>query len=534
MPEPLETPVSPLRTPLFRALWLANVASGIGSAMHDTAAVWTMTTLTTSATLVTLMQSMSSLPLFLLALPAGALADIVDRRRVMVIAQCMSALVTLLLAFITWRGGLNPVILLIITFLLGTGMAFTLPAWQAMIPGIVPRVALPGAMALGGAGINIARSVGPIAGGLLVASLGPAVVFALNALSFVGLIVVLVRARHMEPPRSRQTEQMLGAMVAALRYTRHSVAMHAVLIRNASFVFFGIAPVALLPLLVKSQGLAATDFGLLMGANGVGGIVAAFLLLPRLRQRLSIDCLLFNAALVLAAMVALLSRPAERPAMAAFLFVAGAAWLVSMSSFSAAAQGVFPNWLRARSSAVLVLIVQAAFAFGAMTWGAVTHWANPELALQIASGGLLASLVLIRAYPLNSYAQLNLNPSAHWAPHQLAFEPGPDDGPVLVTVDYQIAPDPETADAFRRAMSPLRTIRLRDGAFRWSLFQDLTDPSRFRESFLVGTWSEHQRQHERATVADREIEARVIAFHAGDAPPKVNHFLMKSVMEPRP
>lgn len=526
MPDAPATPVSPLRNPLFRALWLANVASGIGSAMHDTAAVWTMTTLTTSATLVTLMQSMSSLPLFLLALPAGALADIVDRRRVMVIAQLLSALVTLLLAFVAWRGGLNPPVLLAITFLLGTGMAFTLPAWQAMIPGIVPREALPGAMALGGAGINIARSVGPIAGGLLVAAVGPALVFALNALSFAGLIVVLVRARQVEPPRSRQTEQMLGAMVAALRYTRHSPAIHAVLIRNASLVFFGVAPVALLPLLVRSRGLAATDFGLLMGAYGAGGVVAAFVALPKLRQWLSLDRLLFGAGLMLALTVGLLSRPAGQPVMAALLFVAGAAWLTSMASFSAAAQGVFPNWARARSSAVLVLVVQAAFAFGAMTWGAVTSRANPELALQVASGGLLASLVLIKAFPLNAYLQLNLSPSAHWAPHQLAFEPAPADGPVLVTVDYQI--EPASAEAFRRAANSLRTIRLRDGAFRWSLFQDLDDPARFREAFLVGTWSEHERQHERATVADREVEARVIAFHVGSAPPKVSHFLMRS------
>lgn len=526
MPDDSAKPVSPLHTPVFRALWLANVASGIGSAMHDTAAVWTMTTLTTSATLVTLMQSMSSLPMFLLALPAGALADIVDRRRVMVIAQLGSALVTLVLALVAARGGLSPGVLLGITFLLGTGMAFTLPAWQAMIPGLVPREALPGAMALGGAGINIARSVGPIAGGLLIAAFGPAVVFALNALSFAGLIVVLLRAREIEPPRARQTEQMLGAMVAALRYTRHSPAIHAVLIRNASFVFFGIAPIALLPLLVKARGLAATDFGLLMGAYGAGGIVAAFVILPRLRRRLSLDRLLLVSGLTLAVAAGFLSRPAERPAMAACLFVAGAAWLISMSSFSAAAQGVFPNWVRARSSAVLVLVVQAAFAFGAMTWGAVTSRANPELALQVASGGLLAGLVLIKGFPLNAYTQLDLGPSTHWAPHQLALEPDPSDGPVLVTLDYEI--DPASADAFRHAMNPLRTIRLRDGAFRWSLYQDLSDPARFRESFLVGTWSEHERQHERATVADREIEFQAIAFHIGNGPPKVSHFVMRS------
>lgn len=526
MPDAPATRVSPLATPLFRALWLANVASGIGSAMHDTAAVWTMTTLTTSPTLVTLMQSMSSLPLFLLALPAGALADLVDRRRLIVVAQLLSALVTLVLAGIAWRGGLNPGVLLGITFLLGTGMAFTLPAWQAMIPGIVPREALPGAMALGGAGINIARSIGPIAGGLLVAAVGPAWVFALNALSFGGLIAVLLRARQVEPPRTRQTEQMLGAIVAALRYTRHSPAIHAVLMRNASLVFFGVAPMALLPLLVKARGLAAADFGLLMGAYGAGGIAAAFFLLPPLRRWLSLDRLLLAAGFTLAVMVGALSRADGVPVMAGLLFVAGAAWLISMSSFSAAAQGVFPNWVRARSSAVLVLVVQAAFAFGALTWGAVTSRANPELALQIAGGGLLASLILIQAFPLNPHTQLNLSPSAHWAPHQLAFEPAPSDGPVLVTVEYRI--DPASADAFRRAMGALRRIRLRDGAFRWSLFQDLTDAASFRESFLVGTWSEHERQHERATVADRAVEEQAVAFHVGDAPPKVSHFLMKS------
>mgnify|MGYP000859638941 CR=1 FL=1 len=523
-------PVSPLQTPLFRSLWLANVASGIGSAMHDTAAVWTMTLLTSSATLVTLMQSVSSLPLFLLALPAGALADIVDRRRLILIAQLLSALVTLLLAWIAWRGGLNPAVLLGITFVLGMGTAFTLPAWQAMIPGIVPRESLPGALALGGAGINIARSVGPITGGFLVATLGPAVVFGLNALSFAGLIVVLARAGRIGAPRAGQSEQMLGAMVAALRYTRHSPAIHAVLIRNASLVYFGIAPVALLPLLVRARGLAAGDFGILMGAYGAGGIIAAFLILPRLRQRLSLDRLLLSAGLILAAMIGVLSRLGTVPAMAVVLFVAGAAWLVSMSSFSAAAQGMFPDWVRARSSAVLVLVVQAAFASGALTWGALTGRVGPELALQIAGGGLLATLVLVRALPLNPHTRLNLDPSAHWAPHQLAFEPAPSDGPVLVTVDYHV--EPASAEAFRRAMGPLRTIRLRDGAFRWSLFQDLADPSHFRESFLVGTWSEHVRQHARATVEDGAVEAEVISFHVGTTPPKVSHFLMKPAGQP--
>ena len=522
---------SPLRLPLFRAIWLGSIVSNIGTTMNDTAAVWTMTTLTGSVTMVSLMQAMSSLPLFLFALPAGALADLVNRRRLILFAQTGALLTAFGMAVLVWYGMLNESLLLLATFQLGLSAAFTAPAWQALIPEIVAREQLGPAIALSGVGYNTARVLGPIAGGMLLARFGPAPVFVLNALSFGAVIYVMSTGTYITSPRSTQREQMFGAMAAAIRYVRHAAAMRSVLARGGVHIFAAVAPVVLLPIIVHSRNWSASDFGALMGCYGVGAILTALFLLPRLRARFSFDQVLCGASLVAAVATSTVAIVPGKCWMGLVLALCGATWLTCLNTFSMASQRAFPNWIRARSSAIYLVVMQGSSAIGAIVWGQVTVHFNAPVALGIAAVGLLLSAILSRLLPISHVENLDLSFSDHWQGHTLANEPSPDDGPILVTIEYHI--DPADAVAFRAAMFHLREIRLRDGAFRCTVFVDLDDASLYRETFLVGSWAEHLRQHERATVEDLRVEQAVLAFHKAPEPPVVRHFLMTNLREKR-
>lgn len=492
--------------------------------MNDTAAVWTMTSLAASPLLVALMQTMSGLPLFLLALPAGALADLVDRRKLILAAQAGALLTAAGMMGLAFSGNLTPPLLLLATFQLGVASAFTMPAWQALIPDLVGRPQLSAALALGSVGFNTARSLGPVAGGLLVAAAGPGPVFALNALSFAVVIVAAWRVRPPPPPKTLEQERMMGAILAALRYARHAAPMQAVLLRGACHVFCAVAPVALLPILIHRRGWSGSDFGLLMSCYGLGAIVTALFVLPKLRARFTFDFVVMMAGICTAIAAALLTIVPNKLAMGAALAIGGAGWMSALNTFSVAAQSAFPNWVRARSSAIYLVAVQGAFALGALAWGrALSDWgATPTLLT--ASALMLAALSLQRWWPISHVEKLDLTPSNHWREHELITEPAPEDGPVLITVEYIIDPGDEIR--FREAMRSLRKVRLRDGAFRCSLFVDLNAPHVFRETFIVGSWAEHLRQHHRATVEDRRIEEAAVAFHRGLEPPRVRHLLM--------
>ncbi len=523
---------SPLRIRLFRGMWIGSIVSNIGTTMNDTAAVWTMTTLTESPTMVSLMQTMSSLPLFFLALPAGALADLVNRRKVILIAQAGALLTAIGMALLAWQGMLGESLLLLATFQLGVAAAFTTPAWQALIPEIVGREQLAPAIALGGVGYNLARAIGPMIGGLLVAWAGPAPVFALNAVSFLGVIVAMSRGRYIAEPRSAQREQMLGAMAAAIRYVCHAPAMQAVLWRGGVHMFSAVAAVALLPVLVHSRGWDATDFGLLMGCYGAGAITVAIFLLPKLRARFPLDPILAGSALLAAVSTATLPFVPDRISMGLVVAVTGASWISGLNTFAFASQSAFPNWVRARSSAIYLVVMQGSFAAGAVTWGRIAGEFSIAAALGIAALGLLGSAALSRFLPVSHVTELDLTPSRNWHGPTLAHEPAADDGPISVTIEYRI--DPADAVRFRAAMFHLREIRLRDGAFRCSVFVDLDDPSIYRETFLVGSWAEHLRQQTRATVEDERIERAVRAFHRNPHPPRIRHMLMTNLRERPP
>lgn len=497
--------------------------------MNDMAAIWTMATLTPSPVMISLMQSMSSLPLFLLALPAGALADLIDRRKLILIAQTGALLTASGMATLALMGKLNAPLLLLATFQLGVATAFTTPAWQAMLPEIVGKPLLSSALAIQSIGFNVARSMGPVVGGLIVASLGPAPAFALNALSFVAILIVMWNPAYGMAPRSVQQEQMLGAMSAALRYTRHAPAMRAVLIRAAVHIFAAVAPLALLPVIVRNHHGTGGEFGILMGCYGGGAILIAIFVLPKLRARFSFDKVLSSACLCSAAAAVSLAFAPNTIVMGLTLLLAGAGWMSGLNTLSVAAQSAFPNWVRARSSAIYLVAAQGALALGAFVWGSLSNHFNSTIALCTAAAWLLVCAAFDRWLPISHVEDLDLSPSGHWRGANVVNEPAPEDGPVLITIEYYI--DPIDARAFRHAMRALRETRLRDGAFRCTLFHDLDNPKHFRETFLVGSWAEHLRQHTRATIEDQRIEEAVIAFHRGPEPPRIRHFLMTNLRD---
>jgi MFS family permease len=515
---------SALSNPVFRGLWIASVGSGIGATMHDTAAIWTLTLAASQAWVVTLYQSLLSLPLFFLALPAGAIADIADKRRLSIRVQIAGAVIAALMAvcaFAQW----TPVWLLLAgAAALGCAGAFGQPAWQALIPEAIEKSLMSSAIALGSLGMNLSRAVGPFLGGYLVSAAGPAPAFVLNALSYGAVAMVLARWRRAEPAPRPNAETVASAMVAALRHVRYARPIQRVLVRHGLFTFAAIAPSALLPLMVRNLGLSGSGYGFLMGCYGLGAIVMGFVVLPRLRGRLSLDQLTLAGGLLSLAATAAMPLATNQWQLAILLVPAGMAWLVGMAQLNLAGQSVFPHWVRARASAIHLLAAQGGISVGALVWGAVTQHFGIGMAFYGAAAVLVLYLILSWWLPVDRFVKMDLTPVPPDHVHEgLAFQPGLEDGPVRVSIRYEIRPDDEKI--FLAAVSALRDARLRDGAYRWNLWRDLEHRDVLWEVFLVGSWQEHLRQTERGTAHSRAIEERVLAFHRGSEPPLVNHSL---------
>jgi len=522
---------SPLRHPVFRALWMVTIVSNIGTWMQNVAAAWLMTSLSQSSVLVALVQTATSLPVFFLALPAGALADVVDRRRLLLLTQGWMLLIALLLGALTLLNLTTPWTLLLLTFLLGVGAATNAPAWQSCIPELVPREDLPSAVALGSVGFNLARAVGPALGGLAIAASGPGGAFVLNAVSFVGVMAVLYRWRHTREQNALPAERFVGAIRAGLRYVRHAPGLQAVLVRSGAFILCGAALWALLPLRSKNElGYGATGYGVLLGCLGTGALMGAGVL-PTLRSRLADEALISCASLLFGAATLGLAFLNNFFLLCGAMLVGGLAWMTVMSSFNVAAMTTAPAWVKSRSLSIYQLVFQGGLAIGSAGWGFVATHAGLTVALTGAAAGLALGLVAVRRFPLTATSPERLEPSLHWAEPVVAREVEPDRGPVVVTVEYRI--DPSRSQAFTAAMQPVREFCLRDGAIQWHLLNDTADPSRYVEYFVVESWAEHLRQHERVTVADRAVQDYARSFHLGTRPPIVSHFIAENVVNPR-
>jgi MFS family permease len=515
---------APLRHAAFRAVWLAALASNIGTWMQEATGAWLMTSLAQGNPLfVAMMQTAATLPFFLLALPGGALADIVDRRRYLLATQAWMLLTATTLGLCTLWGLTTPWLLIGLTFALGVGAALNNPAWAAMVPELVPRTELPAAVALGSVALNASRAIGPALGGFLVGAIGPGWVFLLNAASFLGVLAVLFRWRRTVPESTAPPEDVLGALRAGARYVRHSPPLRTVLVRTTGFITFASAVWALVPIVaLRDLGLGSLGYGLLLGCLGTGAVLAAAVL-PILRRRLGIDRLMMAATIVYAVASATLAV-VRVPVIAGVVLVgAGAAWMAAMSTVNTAAQTAVSAWVRARALASSLFVIQGGMAFGALGWGWVATHAGVQTALLASAGGLVVGLLVVSRFPLAATEGLDLRPAPSMPDPVVAEGVDPDDGPVLVTVEYRV--DPSRAEEFGAAMRGLSRIRRRDGAELWGLFRDASDPSRFVETFTVDSWAEHLRQHARMTVSDRELREVVRSFHEGPEPPVVTHLL---------
>lgn len=516
---------SPLRLPLFRAIWIATIVSNVGTWMHDVGAAWLMTTLSSSPLMVALVQSATQLPVFLLALPAGALADIIDRRKYLIATQLYVSLCAGTLGVLTVTGTVSAPLLLMLTFAMGVGTALTVPAMASVTPEIVPRAMLHNAIALRSMAMNASRALGPAIAGVIVASAGPAAVFFLNAVSFFGVMWVIFSWRRVRDPSPLPAERLFGAIRTGLRFLRHAPALQSVLARGVLFFLFASAATALLPLVARTQlqGGAHT-YGMLLGCIGAGAVAGA-LALPRLRRRVHRDLLVTVATVLYAAGTLALGLVRDVRVLGLILLFAGAGWLTVMSSLQLATQTALPNWVRARGLSTFVMAFTGSMAGGSALWGMVaTHIGLPHT-LILAGAGALAVVPLGWRFRVGSHDHADLTATQYWPAPIVAAHPGFERGPVLVAIDYSV--DPRNAEEFLYIMrNDIRRIRRRDGAFFWEIFEDVAAPGRYTEQFMVDSWAEHLRQHTRVTVADRAALDRILAFHQGPGAPQVNHLLV--------
>jgi MFS family permease len=524
-----ELALAPLRRPGFRAAWAALAGSQLVIWMNTVGAVTVIAALSDSPTLIALVQTANSLPAVLLALLMGSMADIVDRRRFVLASQGWMLLSVAAFAALTLADVITPELALGLTFALGAGMATTFVIYQALTQDFVPRSELPAAVALNGVAINLARAIGPALAGLIIAVLSAGALFAVEA-GLLALIVGLVALRVRPPGPARASgERLAPAVRAGVRFVRFSPPVRTVLLRGAVFSVSASALWALLPVVALGRlGLSDSSFGLLMGCVGTGAILGATML-PRLRRRLAFDRMIALASLGLAGGLVALAYVPWAELVAVTLLLTGACWLMVLSSLNTSAQRVAPGWVRARTLAVFQLVMQGGLAIGSLTWGLVTGAADVETALTIASVGLVGGVALARRWPLAGSESSDLTPAGVWSDPIVDIEPRPDDGPVLITVEYEI--DPPDTERFIAAMQELARIRRRDGAYRWGLYADLERSGVHLETFLVDSWSEHLRQHGRLTVADLEVTRLTNSFHRGDAPPAVRHMLWAGALD---
>jgi MFS family permease len=516
------SPWAPLRQPVFRMLWIAVLAGNVGTWMQTVGAQWLVVREPDAATWVSLVQAATMFPVLLLALPAGALADTFDRRRLLLVVQVALFAVAGVLTVLTALDLMPPPLLLVFTFLLGAGQALTLPTWQAVIPEIVPRDELPSASALGAVNTNLARSAGPAAAGLLVAHVGSAAVFGLNALSFAVFAAALLFWRRAPQTPASHSEHFGSALRAGGRYVRYSPTVRRLLGRVILFVLPGSVVWGLLPVVAHQElGMGASGYGVLLAALGVGAIAGA-LLMPRIRDLITPDQLIVAAGVVYGLALVVVALVPDEYAVTAVLVAAGLAWMTLVSRMNANLQLFLPNWVRARGFAIYQVVFAGGQALGALLWGQVTQISSLKVAYLAAAALMLAGTVTVVWWPVHEQEGSGRSPAIFWAEPHLMLEPHLDEGPVLVTAVYRV--DQANVDGFRKAMEAVRGSRLRTGATRWGLFRDGEDPECFVEVYQVPTWAEHLRQHEgRLTVQDEHAEERATALARG--PAEVTHLL---------
>jgi len=510
------------RYPVFRNLWIATVVSNIGTWMSSAASAWLMTSLNTDPFIVSLVQVANSLPLFLFALPAGALADVMDKRRLILLLEI------LITAFSAWFAALvalqlvTPTVLLWFVFLLATLGAIESPAWQAITPLLVPRAALSSAVASNSVGVNVSRVVGPAVTGFIIVSLGIAAPFWLDAFSNLGVIAVILRWRP--PPKPAQTlpaERLSSAIRAGARYVRYNPRLRATLVRTVGFFLFASAYWALLPLLARTQLRGGPSlYGILLAAIGAGAVAGAFIL-PRLKAQLGADKVVVAGEFGTALALLLFALAESAPLALLACVIAGVSWICVLATLNVSAQVALPDWVRGRGLAVYVAFFFGTVSVGSVLWGFVAQRTSLSVAHLLAAAGAILASGLTWRWKLQTGPEPDLTPSMHW-PAPVVAEAVPNEvGPVLVTIEYRMPP--EDRQAFLAGLARVARERKRDGAYEWGVFEDTAHPGRMLETFLTDSWLEHLRQHGRVTNADRMVEDHLNKFLY--EPPRITHYV---------
>jgi predicted MFS family arabinose efflux permease len=491
----------PFRHRTYAVIWTATVVSNIGAWMYSAAAAWLMTGLSSSALAVSLVQVATTLPMLLVALPAGALADIIDKRKFLIVVEIGIMVVSALFATIVALQLVTPVSLLAFMFTISVGSALTAPSWQSVVPLLVPRADLPSAVAANSVGINISRAVGPALSGLITGAFGIAAPFWLDAFSNAGTIAALAWWRPAKRSVARVPAERLGSAIRiGVRYARNNRPLRATLARAVAFFLFASAYWALLPLVARTQiGGGPSLYGALLGAIGAGA-VAGSLILPRLKSALGPDRLVNGATAATAIALVLFALSANAITAGIASVLAGAAWIAAVATLNVSAQIALPEWVRGRGLAVYVTVMFGALTAGSAVWGEIAQASTLSLAHFLAAGGALLSIPLTWRTKLQAGAGLDLTPSMHWPTPMLASDLRHKPGPVLVTVEYHVATT--NRDAFLSALEAVEAERRRDGAYAWGVYEDSTQPGRLVETFLDESWLDHMRHHERVTKAD--------------------------------
>ncbi len=518
------SPWAPIKRPVFRMLWSTWLAANICMWMSDVAAAWMMTSMTTTPLWVALVQTSATLPVFLLGLPSGALADILDRRRYFIATQFWIAGVATLLCIAVVSGVMSPPLLLALTFANGVGLAMRWPVFAAIVPELVPRAQLPAALALNGVSMNASRIIGPLVAGALIASAGTEYVFVLNAVLSVisGFVIMRWRREHTPSPLGR--ERLVSAMRVGLQFVWQSSHLRAVLLQVSLFFFHSTALLALLPLVARNlhTGDAGT-FTVLLASMGAGAIVAA-LNLSRLRQMMPTGTLVLRATMLQSASTAVVAF-APNIYVAVFAMVLnGMAWITCANSLSVSAQLSLPDWVRARGMSMYQMAIMGASALGAALWGQVATLTSVATGLLVAAISGTVCMLLAQRQILDLSLEEDLTPSREFKVPTADAPPGT--GQVVVTIDYLI--DPTRTDDFKALMRISRRSRLRQGALGWELLRDVNQPGRFIEQITDESWTEHLRRFDRVTASDVALRDRKLAFHIGDAPPLVTRCVVEA------
>jgi MFS family permease len=487
--------------------------------MQSVGAAWLMMSLTRNSLYIALIQTATALPFFLLALPAGSIGDIFDRRKLILGTETWMLGIAIVLTVATFAGVMTPWLLLLLTLGLSIGDAVESPTWRAIFPELVNKEELPAALALNGIEFNLARALGPGLGGFVVATVGVGAAFAFNAFSFLGVIAVIGKWKRPVRKSTLPAETFRGATSAAIRYVRYSPGIRRLLLRSAVLILFTSSFWALLPTAARELSNSPIAYGFLLGFFGLGAVLGA-MVLQRTRSRLSTETLLNIATATFAAIILSLALLRSPVILCCLMLFGGSAWTSIMSLFNIMVQELAPDWVRARVLAVYLFVFQGSVAAGSTVWGYVALHTNVHLTLVFASIGTGACLLLA---PLLRLPNTNVDLSIwnHWVKPTMIQEPAPDQGPVLVTVKYVI--DPAKATEFLRLISRYQRVRRRDGATSWGIFVDTEALDTYLESFKIDSWAEHERQHNRFTVADREIEKQVLSYAV--KPVEVKHYI---------